>query len=963
MPGWRSEPTKHNDEKALSCKDAVQELNEELAEQQKQIFEIKVKDYENKLDQLQNKIEGFNIQNDDYTIQNLDPVRDFTNKTVIVERKEIELLEKELQDLIKTRDDATKIPKGSEAWYDMQQEIDDVSNSIMEHQRNIFEAYSKEFDTAKTRYETNIELYNHVISSYENGMDTLSAKGYLNSTKYYDALMKQEEEIIGRREAELRSLNISFNRAMDAGKIEEYSMDWYKMQQAINDVKESIDEANISLIEYRKSMQELEWSYFDYVQDRVSDMNAESDFLIELMSNDNLYRDNGQFNRSGLATYDTDLIARKEEMLKLERESILAAESETKAIKSLVEDGIKIELDNLKKLIDVYKDSLSGAKSLYDYQKKTQEQTQNILKLERQLQAYSGAESDETRSTVQKIKVSLEEARQDLQESQYDKFVSDSEKLLDNLYDEYETILNERLDNIELLMRDMIDKVNSNAALIADKIYAEANSVGYELTENAKTVWGDAEAAYRNDVLPKIEAAQASVEILEKAGVLSAEEATAIKEALTNGDEKSINGAIDKIGGLVSDNLPIIQSAIESGLITESDSTKLMEAFGNAYGTTSLETLESAEKALQTLQAAGIIDQQKADEIRNALNGDDESVKGALDTIHNLVNENLPAIDKAIADGLITESDAKTLTDTFSKATFDAHVDASGLGNVIAPYSHDYSTTLTSVKTAIDNIAANVQAMIDKSTKEAAEKVANTSMVTTTTTTTTKKPSTTAAPKKATTTTTKKATTTTKKAATTTKKPTLTNDIKKRVAAAIWNGGYGWGNGSDRTKRLTEVFGANNGIQAIVNKGYDYVANVSPAGYSYASMRKKFKGYKTGGLVNYTGLAQLDGTPSKPELVLNAKDTANFLALKDSLRDLAASRNLVELSSRYTRLSGGILPRSIGDTTINIQIEHVEDYNDFVSQLQQDRKFEKFVQSMTVDRLAGRNSLSKNNIW
>ena len=42
-------------------------------------------------------------------------------------------------------------------------------------------------------------------------------------------------------------------------------------------------------------------------------------------------------------------------------------------------------------------------------------------------------------------------------------------------------------------------------------------------------------------------------------------------------------------------------------------------------------------------------------------------------------------------------------------------------------------------------------------------------------------------------------------------------------------------------------------------------------------------GYKTGGLADYTGPAWLDGTPSKPELVLNATDTANFIALKDIL--------------------------------------------------------------------------------
>lgn len=43
------------------------------------------------------------------------------------------------------------------------------------------------------------------------------------------------------------------------------------------------------------------------------------------------------------------------------------------------------------------------------------------------------------------------------------------------------------------------------------------------------------------------------------------------------------------------------------------------------------------------------------------------------------------------------------------------------------------------------------------------------------------------------------------------------------------------------------------------------------------------KAYKTGGLADFTGPAWLDGTKSHPELVLNAKDTQNFLILKDIL--------------------------------------------------------------------------------
>lgn len=44
--------------------------------------------------------------------------------------------------------------------------------------------------------------------------------------------------------------------------------------------------------------------------------------------------------------------------------------------------------------------------------------------------------------------------------------------------------------------------------------------------------------------------------------------------------------------------------------------------------------------------------------------------------------------------------------------------------------------------------------------------------------------------------------------------------------------------------------------------------------------------FKTGGLADFTGPAWLDGTKSKPEMVLNSQDTENFLVLKDVLSSL-----------------------------------------------------------------------------
>ena len=111
--------------------------------------------------------------------------------------------------------------------------------------------------------------------------------------------------------------------------------------------------------------------------------------------------------------------------------------------------------------------------------------------------------------------------------------------------------------------------------------------------------------------------------------------------------------------------------------------------------------------------------------------------------------------------------------------------------------------------------------------------------------------------------------------------PKPTEADKKGAAGAILRGGLGWGNNPDRAKRLTEVFGANNGIQKnYVNKGI-YAGN--PSDYSYEKMKKKFVAYKTGGLADFTGPAWLDGTKSKPEYILNADQTKAFFQLIDIL--------------------------------------------------------------------------------
>lgn len=147
--------------------------------------------------------------------------------------------------------------------------------------------------------------------------------------------------------------------------------------------------------------------------------------------------------------------------------------------------------------------------------------------------------------------------------------------------------------------------------------------------------------------------------------------------------------------------------------------------------------------------------------------------------------------------------------------------------------------------------------------------------------------------------------------------------------------------------------------------------------------KQGMKAYKTGGLVDYTGIAQVDGTPSKPELVLNAEDTENFLDLKEYLRELAKQpltigdnsysykydavdvpqlTGILDLSSKMSELrkTDEIHTSITNHYDIDIPIDHVQDYNDFMNQLKNDPKFEKWVHAATIDRLVGKSSLAKN---
>lgn len=432
--------------------------------------------------------------------------------------------------VIKDEDLADKIKD----YQDFYEKAIDAKDAVGELQEEIASLYKDRFDNIADDYDGQLSIIEHMTKTYQNGMDLLEEEGLMGSKNYLKYMSDIEKSNVDIMKNELNNLMTSLNQSVESGAIEKGSQAWNEMNIAINDVRENIQESEINLAKFTKEMRELDWSYFDYAQERISSITDEADFLIDLMSNGDLFDDKGFMTDTGMATmglhgqnynvymsqadqyaeeikkinadlakdpYNTDLIERREELLGLQRDSIKSAEEEKQAIVDLVQDGIDAQLDSMKELIDAYTESLDSAKDLYDYQKKVKQQTAEIASLQKQLSAYQNDTSEENRAHIQKIEVDLSKAMEELQETEYEQYITDQKKLLDELQTEYETVLNQRLDDVDALISETIDTINASSGAISDTLITQADNVGYTLTESMKAIWSNEGGA--NSIITK----------------------------------------------------------------------------------------------------------------------------------------------------------------------------------------------------------------------------------------------------------------------------------------------------------------------------------------------------------------------------------------------------------------------------------------------------------------------------
>lgn len=271
----------------------------------------------------------------------------------------------------------------------------DARDAVVELEESLSELAQQKFDNIEKQFEGAINSLQFEQDRIDIFVTREELDGHLVSSKYYEALMENVHQQANQLRAQREEMIKQRDEMVNAGQMQVGDEAWDAINKEINDVTISIGNLGNKWAEFRNSIRDTEWEIFDILQDRIQNVADEAQFLIDLMSNEKLFEDNGQLTDKGKATIgmygtiyntymnqadryaeeikkveaqlaedpaDMEVADRYYELIEAQQEAILSAEDAKNAIKDLVSEGIDLEIQHLDDLINKYLEALQAQK-------------------------------------------------------------------------------------------------------------------------------------------------------------------------------------------------------------------------------------------------------------------------------------------------------------------------------------------------------------------------------------------------------------------------------------------------------------------------------------------------------------------------------------------------------------------------------------------------------------------------
>ena len=386
-----------------------------------------------------------------------------------------------------------------------------------EYQDKLNEKLKAQFDNVVAEYEYQQTGYQQRTDSINNAVSLSEAKGHYAGKAFYQNLQNSQKDSLKSLEAERDSIIKKRQEAIANG-LKLDSEQYREMTKQIWTADRNIEQMNTDIANTAKQIREAKYALDEFTQTRIDERNNEAEFYKTIMGYKDSFDKNGNITGEGLGTLTSDVFEIQNNMAKVEEykksladldaqykrgdigyeefitknqsltESMRDAESQVyslkDAIKSLIEDGLNKQLDALNELIEKYKKTLDSAKDLREYNKNIAEQTKNITTIQKQLAALNGDTSEEGRARIQKLQVSLKDAKEQLEDTEYDKRMSDIENILTDLTDDFQDFIDDQMDHIDGLVDKIITAITVNSGVSGEKIIELAKQLGFTLSDS-----------------------------------------------------------------------------------------------------------------------------------------------------------------------------------------------------------------------------------------------------------------------------------------------------------------------------------------------------------------------------------------------------------------------------------------------------------------------------------------------
>lgn len=379
-------------------KDAIDAANESLRNYYQTRISLTESRYNDEIGDLEQGLADLNtaLENASYTGIDksgiFDAIIEKNLQVASTSREAADAIEKYINKLVKKG----VLSKTSQEYQALMSIVEGFRNSANDAELAAKDAAIQDFNDIVAQYDRVLSDYEYRAQLIENDLAKAEAKGYITNTKYYEQLVNNALGTLSENYAKKAALETELADIManDPTFVEGYEK-WNELNDSIEAVTLAIAEGELSLIEYANAMRQIEWDVFDFLQDQISMITNEADFLIALMENKKLYDDKGQFTDEGLATmgqhginYDvyveqaknyakeikkineklandpsnTIYLQQKKTYVEAHQDMILAAEDEKYAIIDMVEEAMNLELESLDELITKYGEALDAEK-------------------------------------------------------------------------------------------------------------------------------------------------------------------------------------------------------------------------------------------------------------------------------------------------------------------------------------------------------------------------------------------------------------------------------------------------------------------------------------------------------------------------------------------------------------------------------------------------------------------------